>query len=304
MDIRGLRYFISAAECLNFTRAAKECFITQTAMSQHIANMEKELGFQLFRRNNRNVELTAAGQDFYTQMKNLVNSYDHAVQQSQNLSTGGEGRVSIAVASSIEGLAFLPRFRYFKDHYPQIKLTVSVCPPYAMLNNLKRGLYDAVMTWPYDLVDSDSFTVQNLGSFKSGIICSRDHPLAQHKSVTLEMLAEQQVVMMDLRGMPSSCRAMNSDWKRLGLTPPSDLEFEQINSMEELLLKISVDKVVTLVPEFAKSNIFAGGLTYLELDVKNPPMFLMSIGYMSNNINPTLQMAIDVLRDSRIPLNY
>ena len=39
MDIRGLKYFISAAECLNFTRAAKECFITQTAMSQHIANM-------------------------------------------------------------------------------------------------------------------------------------------------------------------------------------------------------------------------------------------------------------------------
>mgnify|MGYP003378439773 CR=1 FL=1 len=49
MDIRGLKYFISAAECLNFTRAAKECFITQTAMSQHIANMEKELGFQLLR---------------------------------------------------------------------------------------------------------------------------------------------------------------------------------------------------------------------------------------------------------------
>ena len=63
MDIRGLRYFISAAECLNFTQAAKECFITQTAMSQHIANMEKELGFQLFRRNNRRVELTAAGRD-------------------------------------------------------------------------------------------------------------------------------------------------------------------------------------------------------------------------------------------------
>lgn len=69
MDIRGLKYFISAAECLNFTRAAKECFITQTAMSQHIANMEKELGFQLFRRNNRNVELTTAGRDFYEQMK-------------------------------------------------------------------------------------------------------------------------------------------------------------------------------------------------------------------------------------------
>ena len=90
MDIRGIKYFISAAECLNFTRAARECFITQTAMSQHIANMEKELGFQLFLRNNRNVELTPAGRDFYEQMKLVVHGYDNAVRHSRNLSSGGE----------------------------------------------------------------------------------------------------------------------------------------------------------------------------------------------------------------------
>ncbi|MDR2771118.1 MAG: LysR family transcriptional regulator, partial [Clostridiales Family XIII bacterium] len=51
MDIKGLQYFIAAAERLNFTTAAKECYITQTAMSLHISKMEDELGFKLFNRN-------------------------------------------------------------------------------------------------------------------------------------------------------------------------------------------------------------------------------------------------------------
>ena len=50
MEIRQLKYFIQAAEYLNFTRAAKECGIVQTAMTQQIANLENEIGIRLFDR--------------------------------------------------------------------------------------------------------------------------------------------------------------------------------------------------------------------------------------------------------------
>lgn len=166
LDIRGLKYFISAAECLNFTRAAKECFITQTAMSQHIANMEKELGFQLFIRNNRNVELTVAGKDFYEQVKNIVHSYDHAVRHSQNLSTGSEGSISVIISSSIDGLAFMPRFRYFKAHHPTISLTVRISSPRYMVDQLKRGEADIAICWPEEMQQNDDIFVQNLAEFK------------------------------------------------------------------------------------------------------------------------------------------
>ena len=61
MDINSMRYFIAAAEHLNFTKAAHACYITQTAMSAAIAKMEKELGATLFHRSNKKVELTEAG---------------------------------------------------------------------------------------------------------------------------------------------------------------------------------------------------------------------------------------------------
>ena len=86
MDIRGLKYFISAAECLNFTRAAKECFITQTAMSQHIANMERELGWPVTVRHTGGTGgggtvLTDGGKRLVNRYRRLQAEADRAVEE-------------------------------------------------------------------------------------------------------------------------------------------------------------------------------------------------------------------------------
>ena len=304
MDIRGIKYFISAAECLNFTRAARECFITQTAMSQHIANMEKELGFQLFLRNNRNVELTPAGRDFYEQMKLVIHGYDNAVRHSQNLSAGGEGSVVIAMPSCIEGLTFMSRLRYFKSHYPTIHLTVVIVSPRYMVERLKRGECDIAVSWPHDMAADAELTVQNIAEFKSLVVCAKDHPLATLKSVTPEQLAHERIAMVDLQGMPAAYRSMTRDWKNLGLMPPDTMSFRQINRIEELLFTVNIDStVMALVPEFVRKNS-TGNMTFLELDMPNPPLFNLGAGYLTNNPNPALRTALDVLRDSRIPMDY
>ena len=58
MNMIQMKYFITAAKCLNFTKAADKLFITQPALSRQIASMEAELNMQLFIRNNRSVRLT------------------------------------------------------------------------------------------------------------------------------------------------------------------------------------------------------------------------------------------------------
>ena len=59
MEFKQLQYFLSAAEYLNFTEAAQACFIVQSAMSQQISSLEKELGVTLFVREKRVLRLTA-----------------------------------------------------------------------------------------------------------------------------------------------------------------------------------------------------------------------------------------------------
>lgn len=60
MTITQMKYFITAAKCLNFTKAASQLYITQSALSRQIVAMEEELNLQLFVRNNRQVKLTPA----------------------------------------------------------------------------------------------------------------------------------------------------------------------------------------------------------------------------------------------------
>ena len=61
MNLERLAYFAAVARHMNFTRAAEECNIAQTAMSRQISMLEDEVGFPLFERNSRSVRFTPAG---------------------------------------------------------------------------------------------------------------------------------------------------------------------------------------------------------------------------------------------------
>ncbi|MEH7414931.1 LysR family transcriptional regulator [Neobacillus drentensis] len=79
MEIRQLRYFISVAEHLNFTEAAKQLFVAQPAVSQQIASLEKAIGLKLFLRDKHSVQLTPAGRVFLNDAIEMLNKSEEAV---------------------------------------------------------------------------------------------------------------------------------------------------------------------------------------------------------------------------------
>ncbi len=90
MKIEKLYYFLSVAKHKNFTKAAQECHIAQPAVSKQMLSLEKELGFELFQRKNRRVELTEAGQEFYQSISCLVNEYESSIQRVRQMTETGE----------------------------------------------------------------------------------------------------------------------------------------------------------------------------------------------------------------------
>ena len=81
MKIEKLYYFLRVAKHRNITKAAQECHIAQPAISKQMLSLEKELGFQLFERKNRRVELTEAGEQFYQSISCLLDEYEASIQR-------------------------------------------------------------------------------------------------------------------------------------------------------------------------------------------------------------------------------
>lgn len=65
MLLRQIKYFQTGVEKGSFTEAAEACYISQSAISQQIQSLEKEIGVKLFERKNRKFTLTSAGEHFY-----------------------------------------------------------------------------------------------------------------------------------------------------------------------------------------------------------------------------------------------
>lgn len=122
MDIRQLRYFIAVAEHLNFTEAAKHLFITQSALSQQIAELERILGVSLFARNKHSAMLTPAGNALLYEARNLIERAAEAVRVTREAGSGITGRLRIGYHGFAEK-RFLPQFiSEFRCKFPHIEL--------------------------------------------------------------------------------------------------------------------------------------------------------------------------------------
>ena len=84
MEIRQLRYFIAVADTLNFSRAASSVYLSQSALSRQIMDLEKEVGLPLFRRSTRQVELTDAGKALQKSAKELISRWEKMLPEVRN----------------------------------------------------------------------------------------------------------------------------------------------------------------------------------------------------------------------------
>ena len=101
MSIKRLPFFLSAAKYLNFTEAANEQFISQTAMSLQIKKYEDELGFQLFHRSNTGVTLTKAGGYLYKRCQYIMADYNQAISHARQVSQEDKPLIKIGYLGAV-----------------------------------------------------------------------------------------------------------------------------------------------------------------------------------------------------------
>ena len=114
--------FYTAAQHLNFTKTASALFISQPAVSKNIQELEKKLGVPLFERKGNNLELTESGQILYKYAQQIINLYNQAGQEIQELQTGRKGNLVLGASTTISQYVLPTLLADFLSQYPNNRI--------------------------------------------------------------------------------------------------------------------------------------------------------------------------------------
>jgi LysR family glycine cleavage system transcriptional activator len=138
LSLSNLRAFEAVARRLNFSDAADELFVTQSAISRQIKGLEDELGVPLFVRGTRHVEITQNGQTLLRSVEPWLARLDASVRQIREQHS--RRRVSVTTFASFASLWVLPRIEAFQSRHPDIDIRVSALDAIADLDDPELDL--------------------------------------------------------------------------------------------------------------------------------------------------------------------
>lgn len=124
-ELRHVRAFLRISETRNFTRAASDLHLSQSALTVQIQQLEESLGVQLFDRNKRGVTLTAAGRDVYGPLQRLFNDAQAIVDHTYELRSASTGFVTIAALPTVCAGVLADVVRSFVEIHPGIRIQIS-----------------------------------------------------------------------------------------------------------------------------------------------------------------------------------
>jgi DNA-binding transcriptional LysR family regulator len=142
MELRHLKYFLTVAEELNFTKAAEKLFISQPPLSRQIAELENEFQAKLFIRNNKKVELTEAGKYFEKEIKELFHNLELITVKTKKIAENVSGEFRIAYISSIYSSVISELIQYLKKKFPYVNFKLFEISTTKQIEALEKGKID------------------------------------------------------------------------------------------------------------------------------------------------------------------
>jgi DNA-binding transcriptional LysR family regulator len=144
MEFGQLRYVLAAAEERSFTRAAERVHVAQPAVSQQIAQLEREVGAKLFDRSERRIRLTPAGEAFLPHARAALDAANAARDAVTSLRGELAGQLTVgSIPSPPEWL--LRQLGRYRDRYPRVRLTVRTGSPEPLAAEVTAGTLDAAV---------------------------------------------------------------------------------------------------------------------------------------------------------------
>lgn len=192
VDLRHLRTLAALRDTGSLVEAAERVYLTQSALSHQLKDLEERIGAALFVRKTRPVRFTAAGRRLLALADRVLPEIRAAEQDLARLAGGEAGRLFMAIECHSCFDWLLPAIERFRDAWPEVDLDLSSAFGFAPLPALVRGDLDLVIT--SDPVDLPGLVYLPLFRYEAVLAVAPDHRLANGRHVAAEDLAEEVLI--------------------------------------------------------------------------------------------------------------
>jgi DNA-binding transcriptional LysR family regulator len=291
MELRHLRYFVTLAEELHFGRAAERLHIAQPPLSQQIRQLEGELGFELFHRTKRSVQLTEAGLVFLGEVQQIFKQLQQAIQVGQQTSRGELGQLVVGFVSSAAYNILPIVLRTFRTCVPGVSLELHELTTDQQLEWLSTGRIDVgFLRLP---VEENTFSWETIFQESFMVALPEAHLLANQSDICLHQLAKEPFILFPRILAPGLYDLIISLCQQAGFSPCVTQEAIQ---MQTIISLVAAEMGVAIVPA-SLQNMQRSGVVYKNLQQASPKVALAMI-WRSNEKSPTVQGFLEIVRQA------
>lgn len=188
MDFKKLEYLESIYRLRSFTKAAKECYISQPSITNSIRKLEEEIGFTLINREDRPMTFTPEGEYFMQHVHTILNAVKDAEASMEELRGKQSSTLNFALASTTSDWLLPKIYSEFQALHKNCTIHIIEDTYINMLKGLSDGAIDvAYSLFPanYDMLHYEAIPLQQT---ELCVMCSDDHPLAVYERIPIQAL--------------------------------------------------------------------------------------------------------------------
>ena len=288
--LRDLRYFVAVAEELNFTRAAERLHLSQPALSKQIRSLETTLRAQLFRRDRRQVELTAAGAALHAVARNLLQDWDDGVAMVGDAVAQDARVLRLGTLTSIGRGLYPAIIDEFAKRQPGWRVELHSYGWGDPTAGLQDRVADAAFVWlPIDAAEIEAAV---LATERRLVAISARHPLAGRQTIEFSEIINEPVA-----ALPASAGVQRDFWlaidARTGRLPRVAAE---VSAADEKLEIVSSGAAITLLAEGNADIYSREGIACIPVSDLEPAR--LAIAWRRGDRRPAIRDFIQACRDA------
>ena len=245
MRIELLKGFIAVVDSKSFSRAAEQLYLTQSALSKQVAEVERAMGRPLLNRTTRTVGVTEAGRLFYRRAERIVQEWEALEQEMRRLPDSRPKRLLVGYTTSEQLPFILGGVR--RMQYPGIaaEIVTRRVHPSDIVRQTKVQVLDCAVMHRPTLAGARGLSVTVLAHPRMTAVVSADSPIARLPRVSIRELAGLRDVRCRRERDPAYYDAIDEGFTRLGFSPPERIETDE---SEEVAILVKEEGRMSLCP--------------------------------------------------------